>query len=352
MDKEKLRLVLFGIFSAVILAVPVSLIVRHETVIQQGREFRFRTRPVDPFDAFRGRFVALSLQETSAMNPAGLTVKQGQRVCALIEVDPDGFARFSEVTFRPHPDDVYLKCRVSGVSGGRVNLDVPLDRYYMEENKAPAAERLYSMRSRRSISDAYVVVAVRQGNGVIKKLYVAGKPIEEALKDPQALLADPGWQSPVQRRSAPRPPAPQVPVTQVLQQPDSALPDLARWTMIYPSGADVGSCRDSAGKMYPATGPGAARWFHWGGCSSYKDYDVVPGQQIILYAYGDDCSSCVCFRADFTVYEQRRDEWVATQRFDLPEIPGLHIPVYYTPSSRTIRIIADACFYLDVYGTK
>jgi uncharacterized membrane-anchored protein len=351
MDRQKLILILFGIFSIIVLSVPISMIVQHETVMQKGKEFRFRTRPVDPFDAFRGRFVALSLEETSTMKPSGLNLRHGQQVCAFIEEGPDGFARFSEVALRPRPGTAYIKCRVQSISGNRVNLDIPIDRYYMEESKAPAAEKLYFRHSRRNLSDAYVVVAVKKGIPVIKKLYVGGKPIEEALKEPSVQEPPVVRPTPVQR-PVQRPAQPPMPIVNILQPPDSALPDLTGWTLIYPSGADVQSCRDSTGKIYPSIGPQAARWFSWGGCGRQKEYDVFPGEQIILYAYGDDCQSCVCYNADFILYEQRQDAWIPIQRFDLPNQPGLHIPIYYNPSSSKIKIIADSCFYLDVHAKR
>ena len=346
MDKQRSRLFLFGIFSVIVLLVPISMIVKQETVMQQGKEFRFRTRPVDPFDAFRGRFVALSIQETSAVKPSNLNLKHGQQVCAFIEEGRDGFAGFKDVALRPKSGVPYLKCRVQSVSGNKVNLDVPIDRYYMEESKAPAAEQLYFRHSRRNLSEAYVVVAIKDGIPVIKKLYVGGKPIEEALKEPPA-------EEPPIPRPAPqpvrRPPELPGPVERIMQPPDLELPDLTGWTLIYPSEANVQSCRDSAGKTYPATGPGAARWFNWNGCGHMKGYDVTPGQQIILYAYGDDCPSCVCYNADFMVYEQKGYGWAVRKSFDLPQQPGLHIPVFYTPGFSKIRVITDTCFYLDVY---
>ena len=61
-------------------------------------------------------------------------------------------------------------------------LEVPLDRYYMEETAAPRAERLYREHNRQGEQDAYVVVRVKNGFPVIESLYVGGEKIEDALK--------------------------------------------------------------------------------------------------------------------------------------------------------------------------
>jgi hypothetical protein len=50
----------------------------------------------------------------------------------------------------------------------------------MEETKAPAAEKAYRESNRRGAQDAYVVLRVRDGAGVIENLFVGGKPIAEA----------------------------------------------------------------------------------------------------------------------------------------------------------------------------
>ncbi len=179
---KKIVLGLFFALAVVQLSAPVSMILRQENIFKVGEEFKFRTQPVDPFDAFRGRYVALRLEENQVVNTESTNFKSGQQVFAQIVVGADGFAKLGAGTRSAPVDTAFIKARVSYVNGNKVYLDLPIDRYYMQEFKAPRAEELYRKHSSRQVSDAYVVVKISGGVPVVKALYVAGKPIEDLLK--------------------------------------------------------------------------------------------------------------------------------------------------------------------------
>lgn len=179
---KKLLLGLFFALAVAQLGTPVSMILRQEKILKSGAEFKFRTQPVDPFDAFRGRYVALQLEEDHGVNLAGSNFKSGEKVFAQIVAGDDGFAKLGVVARSAPKDTAFIKARVSYVSGDKVHLNLPVDRYYMEESKAPKAEELYRKHSSGRVSDAYVVVKIIDGEPVVKALYVAGKPVEELLK--------------------------------------------------------------------------------------------------------------------------------------------------------------------------
>ena len=71
-----------------------------------------------------------------------------------------------------------------GTNSGSVYFTMPFDRYYMEETKAPAAERAYWQSNRRGQTNqnAYAVVRIRNGESVLENLYVAGQPIAEFVR--------------------------------------------------------------------------------------------------------------------------------------------------------------------------
>jgi uncharacterized membrane-anchored protein len=182
MNKKKTILILFSILSVILIAVPVSLILQQENILSQGQEFKFKTAPFDPFDAFRGRYVALAIENTAVAKPDNFNKSRGQTVFVSIENLPDGFARFTKIGETAPASGPYLKCKMSFTQGNKVYFDVPLDKYYLQENKAPKAEELYRRHNRRGQQDGYIVVAVKNGNALIKGLYLGGKPIEELLK--------------------------------------------------------------------------------------------------------------------------------------------------------------------------
>jgi len=181
---SKLRLWLFAAVALVQLAAPASMILSQERTLAKGEAFKFRTAPVDPYDAFRGRYVALRFDNSEAALAEGVKASPGQTVYATVETGGDGFAKFGVALLAPPKDKPYLKVKAGYSSGAdAIGLQLPFDRFYMEETKAPAAEAAYRAHSRRGAQDAYVVVRVLDGYGVIKDLYVGGKPIEDFLSE-------------------------------------------------------------------------------------------------------------------------------------------------------------------------
>ena len=177
---SKARLWLFAAMALLQLAAPAGMILSRERTLAQGEAFKFRTAPVDPYDAFRGRYVSLRIENAEAAWPQAKAAAYGQTVYATIETGDDGFARFGAAFPSRPKDKPYLKVQ-AGVADdkGGISLELPFDRFYMEEGKAPAAEKAYQEHNRRGAQDAYVVLRVLDGAGVIENLFVGGMPIAE-----------------------------------------------------------------------------------------------------------------------------------------------------------------------------
>jgi hypothetical protein len=92
-----------------------------------------------------------------------------------------GYAVFADIGRKPPPAGAYLRTRVSYAHANHVHLQMPFDRYYMDEADAPAAEAVYRRHSRGDKRDAALVVRIRDGRAVIEALLVDGKPIETFL---------------------------------------------------------------------------------------------------------------------------------------------------------------------------
>lgn len=178
----KKGMILFALLALVQLAVPAWMIALHEIILRSGKIIRLRTAPVDPYDAFRGRYVQLGFEPNHAplANPSR-TVTPRQTVYVLLAQGPDGFARFTGVAPTPPASGDYLQARVSYVADKEVFLQLPFSRYYMNEKLAPQAETAYRERSSRVAQDAYVTIRVKNGVGVLEELYLGGKPIREYL---------------------------------------------------------------------------------------------------------------------------------------------------------------------------
>lgn len=189
---KKAALLLF-VAAGIILqfGVIVSMLARHELTLRRGETFLFRTAPVDPFDAFRGRYVALDFDAFRNIQcNSDLRLRRGQRVCLLLGTNANGFATIIGATNRP-PDAPYLTATFlynshydSAKGTSRIRIaEPPFSRFYLPEHLAPEAEAAYNDATRRrTVTNAAAVVRVRNGTAVVEDLVFDGQPLREHLK--------------------------------------------------------------------------------------------------------------------------------------------------------------------------
>ena len=184
---SRLRFVLFVVVGLVQLAVAGGAIVKSELALRTGEAFRFRIQPVDPVDAFRGRYVAIRFAVDRAPAADDLDVKSGKRVFIPLEMDGEGYAVLGQASAEIPMNGPYLRLRAGGIypdeDGTRfVWVSMPFRRYYMDEDRAPEAGRAVSS-GRRGQREASVGVRIRGGVGVIEELYIDDVPIHQWLTD-------------------------------------------------------------------------------------------------------------------------------------------------------------------------
>ncbi len=189
--------VLFAGMALVHYAIPGKMLLDRERTLRQGTSLLFETAPVDPYDPFRGRYVALSFSidwqthDRSILQDAiELSHRYpGDKMYALFEADAEGLARLVALRKSPPTDTKnYLQVEVREVYDGSLRVRLPFDRYYMNEAMAPEAERLYleALRRTQRGEDAegtptrsHAEIRVRKGQGVLVGLYLDGVPIEQ-----------------------------------------------------------------------------------------------------------------------------------------------------------------------------
>lgn len=191
LERPGVRLAALVALALIQIAVPLTTIAGRELTLRDGRVFRFETAPVDPVDVLRGRYVALAFTERNAPVAAETEIERGQRVFAPLEVGDNGFARLGPVTGRrPRSGDWIELQALSSSSGsaGEIAVRLPFDRFYMEEDKAPAADiAVWRVRQDRELEPSHAVVRVRRGQAVLEDVIVGGMPIREAA---EAVLAE------------------------------------------------------------------------------------------------------------------------------------------------------------------
>ena len=177
--------IIFGGMILAQLSVPAFMGLSFERVLRYGEVYKFRTRPADPYDLFRGRYLAVVPQPDSAVTSSKEGFDVGQKAYLVLQSDSQGFAKIIDVRHRPPKDQNYIRVRVwwHDRNKSMVHFQLPFNRYYMNERKAPRADRLYQrFRRLNSKKDVYLVVRVLNGTALIEGVYVDDKPIEHYLR--------------------------------------------------------------------------------------------------------------------------------------------------------------------------
>ena len=171
------RVIVFALVACAQIAVPASLIWKREQTLGQGSVWKFRTAPVDPVDAFRGRYVALEFEaETQQISPPPNS-QYGQTVFVTLRADAEGFAMIDQVLpSRPDGQD-FIEARLYGTT-----VSLPFDKYWVTERDAPAAEAAYLAQSAREKRNAFVTVRVFKGDAALEQLYLDGLPLGDYLR--------------------------------------------------------------------------------------------------------------------------------------------------------------------------
>lgn len=179
-----LKLGLWFALAVAQLCVPAWMIIGEERVLRDGRQIKLQTRPVDPADLFRGRYVALAF----AVDQVPRQLVRGEFAhddVAYLELreDANGFAE-AVALHKDKPDgELVLKATVNFLTPESVGVALPFNRYYMDENMAPHAEAAYNERAGEP-QDSWVTVRLLNGRGAIEELYLGGKPVREFLRNP------------------------------------------------------------------------------------------------------------------------------------------------------------------------
>jgi uncharacterized membrane-anchored protein len=172
---NKTKLLLFAVLAVVQLAVPLQMIFHQEDILDTGKVWKFRTAPVDPNDPFRGKYVYLNYDQTSFAIKSKDVWKSGQTVFANLTTDERGYAKVVSISAQRPGNPNYVMCKVDYVFGldkPTLTISYPFDRFYVNEYKAAKAERIYNESSDDVKKEAYAIVILKEGEGVITDVMV------------------------------------------------------------------------------------------------------------------------------------------------------------------------------------
>jgi GDYXXLXY protein len=184
-----LRTIIFGIVMLVYLWYPYQMIHGQERILKEGTAYRFKTIPIDPVDAFRGRYIVLNYDNLSMNYPKASEVFQsGQKVFLSLDKDTSGYAFFSNIhTAAPTKGD-YISSACAYTEENKVYLSVPenMQQFFLNESIAPEAERMYNQLNNLQQSGdtvhVYIDAKVYRGEILLEELYFDGQPVETYIR--------------------------------------------------------------------------------------------------------------------------------------------------------------------------
>ena len=180
-----LSIVLFSVMVIPQWYVPISMISGQEHLLRTGKVWKFKTRPIDPTDPFRGKYITLSFEASTAQVDTTLNWDFNEDIYVVLKKDSAGYASIFDVTkTRPLEDVSYIKAKAGhGVWNGSLSIHYPFNRFYLEESKASEAERLYWNANTDFTQVAYAVVRIKDGNTALEDVMVNGKSIVTVIRE-------------------------------------------------------------------------------------------------------------------------------------------------------------------------
>jgi uncharacterized membrane-anchored protein len=181
---KTLRLAIFLVVALAQLAVPASMIWKRQQTFREGRVWKFRTAPIDPVDAVRGRYLSLRFDAETFIRPDEFKAERPM-IYATLKEDENGFATIDELSNDPRVGDDVVQVQNNGFWDGKMRVRFPFDTLWVTEADASAADAALAAHSRRGNVDAYVTVRVRSGDAAIENLYLGGETLRDYLHGTQ-----------------------------------------------------------------------------------------------------------------------------------------------------------------------
>lgn len=186
MNTKNKVLIVFILVSLVQLFIPAKMIFDREDVLATGKEFKFRTQPIDPNDPFRGKFVSLQFSENSILIQNQIDWLNNETVFVLLTISKDGFAKIKSVSkIKPLETVDFVKAKVDYIQNSDSTwlfIEYPFTRFYMEESKAPMAEIVYNETVLDTNIITYGLVSIKDGVAVLKDVLINETSIQEIVK--------------------------------------------------------------------------------------------------------------------------------------------------------------------------
>ena len=165
--------------------VPLAGIWRHERIIARGSVVRIRCAAPDPYDALRGRYLAVRPAESRLPTPEGMPDGDVVPVWATLVADADGLSRIESLSLAPVSGPTVIRLvarrRWFGEGGSTVFIEWPFDRFYLNERLAPDADTIVADLFQHG-GQPVAEFRLLDGRAILTDVLIDGTPIREVVR--------------------------------------------------------------------------------------------------------------------------------------------------------------------------
>lgn len=156
---------------AVILGITGSLILSLAIPLANSRTSVLDTRPIDPFDVFRGQYMSINYE--ISWIPSIAAAQQGDSVYVILKEDKDKISRYDGVSLSKPKEQNFIKGIVRENNGDQMRLEYGVEQYFFERNA-------YIQQTNLTVE----VKISKSGQARINQLLRLGKPVQIQYEEP------------------------------------------------------------------------------------------------------------------------------------------------------------------------
>ncbi|MBE9489361.1 MAG: GDYXXLXY domain-containing protein, partial [Bacteroidetes bacterium] len=139
-----------------------------------------------PTDPFKGKYITLNYEISSMTTTDSLWITN-EEIYVYLKKDSLGFAEIEKISKQQLENDRdYVIAEVGRYNTytHQLNIDLPFDRFYMEESKAKPAEAAFTKAQRDSLpNNTYALVYVKDGEAVLDNVFINDVPIAKYVEE-------------------------------------------------------------------------------------------------------------------------------------------------------------------------
>lgn len=172
--------VVFALMCLLQLGAAGYLILRHQTVVNNGLTYKFKCIFYDPVHPFQGRYLALNYPTVELKSDEKIT---SNTIYCVIDNDSNGYAFFKSVHLNAPPVENYIALQqndygFNDTGKNEIYLQPPFTKFYIDENLAPKAEKLVAAALNDS-AEVWAEVQIRHGNYVLRDVKINGVSVKK-----------------------------------------------------------------------------------------------------------------------------------------------------------------------------